>query len=337
MNRTFKVVFNRARACLVVANEITRAIQKKGAKSVLVATVLASGLILFPASYAHAEKSGGQIDTPASGDYGNTDTLTGKAVSITEGETITGNVYGAYTTTNSTEVSDNSVTVSESTVKSSGGRTSIGGISGGGALVLESENPTATANANKVTVSNGSTFEGLDISAGIFGGLVYTYTETEGGNATATTNTNSVSVSGGSTVKGELYSQGIIGGYALSYTGVSGDATATANGNSVSVSNSKVEVDIAGGHAYAYTDSGSAIATANNNSVSVRDKSEVFGNIYGGYAELFAPILTTRTRLLAIPLILLALTASTEHRFTVDTMYRVLLLVLTTTSLREIH
>lgn len=41
MNRTFKVVFNRARSCLVVANEITRTVQKKGTKLVLVASALA--------------------------------------------------------------------------------------------------------------------------------------------------------------------------------------------------------------------------------------------------------------------------------------------------------
>ena len=43
MNRTFKVVFNKARGALMVANEVTSSVQKKGAK-LLVTTVVASAL-----------------------------------------------------------------------------------------------------------------------------------------------------------------------------------------------------------------------------------------------------------------------------------------------------
>lgn len=43
MNRTFKVVFNKARGALMVANEATSSVQKKGAK-LLVTTVVASAL-----------------------------------------------------------------------------------------------------------------------------------------------------------------------------------------------------------------------------------------------------------------------------------------------------
>lgn len=49
MNKTFKVVFNRARHGLMVANEITSSVQKKGTKTVLAvaaASLLASGLAL---------------------------------------------------------------------------------------------------------------------------------------------------------------------------------------------------------------------------------------------------------------------------------------------------
>ena len=42
MNRTFKVVFNRARACLMVANEITSSVQKKSTKTVVAAAVAAA-------------------------------------------------------------------------------------------------------------------------------------------------------------------------------------------------------------------------------------------------------------------------------------------------------
>ena len=40
MNRTFKVVFNRARAGLMVANEITSSVQKKGTKTVVAAVAI---------------------------------------------------------------------------------------------------------------------------------------------------------------------------------------------------------------------------------------------------------------------------------------------------------
>lgn len=53
MNRTFKVVFNRARAGLMVANEITSSVQKKGTKTVV--AVAALGLM---AMFAQANASG---------------------------------------------------------------------------------------------------------------------------------------------------------------------------------------------------------------------------------------------------------------------------------------
>ena len=76
MNRTFKVVFNRARAGLMVANEITSSVQKKGTKTVV--AVAALGLM---AMFAQANASGyadaiwdGSSETPASsytGVFGN--------------------------------------------------------------------------------------------------------------------------------------------------------------------------------------------------------------------------------------------------------------------------
>ena len=53
MNKTFKVIFNRARATLMVANEITRSVQKKGTK-----TVLASAVALALSSTAVAAEVG---------------------------------------------------------------------------------------------------------------------------------------------------------------------------------------------------------------------------------------------------------------------------------------
>ena len=74
-------------------------------------------LALFPASFALAEKSGGQDNIPRPNDYGNTASLTGNNVRVT-GETISGNVFGAYTTDNPAAISGNNVTVTDhSTVK----------------------------------------------------------------------------------------------------------------------------------------------------------------------------------------------------------------------------
>ena len=54
-------------------------------------------LALFPASFALAEKSGGQDNIPRPNDYGNTASLTGNNVRVT-GEQIRGSIFGAYTT-----------------------------------------------------------------------------------------------------------------------------------------------------------------------------------------------------------------------------------------------
>ncbi len=59
MNKTFKIVFNRARQIFMVANEITSSVQKRGTKVGLLATVVApllfSGLALTLAPSAFAE------------------------------------------------------------------------------------------------------------------------------------------------------------------------------------------------------------------------------------------------------------------------------------------
>ena len=59
MNKTFKVIFNRARATLMVANEITRSVQKKGTK-----TVLASAVALALSSTAVAAEVGKAWNNP---------------------------------------------------------------------------------------------------------------------------------------------------------------------------------------------------------------------------------------------------------------------------------
>ncbi len=59
MNKTFKVVFNRARAGLMVANEITSSVQKKGTKTVVavgVAMLMASGAV-FAKDISYSQSS----------------------------------------------------------------------------------------------------------------------------------------------------------------------------------------------------------------------------------------------------------------------------------------
>ena len=48
MNKTFKIVFNKVRGALMVANELTGSVQKKGTKTVLAT----SALLLLSTAYA---------------------------------------------------------------------------------------------------------------------------------------------------------------------------------------------------------------------------------------------------------------------------------------------
>lgn len=60
MNATFKVVFNKARGALMVVNEMTRSVQKKGTKTVVAAAVacLASGAAFAAVNPADAQYEG---------------------------------------------------------------------------------------------------------------------------------------------------------------------------------------------------------------------------------------------------------------------------------------
>ena len=60
MNATFKVVFNKARGALMVVNEMTRSVQKKGTKTVVAAAVacLASGAAFAAVNPADAQYKG---------------------------------------------------------------------------------------------------------------------------------------------------------------------------------------------------------------------------------------------------------------------------------------
>ena len=67
MNKTFKVVFNRARGALMVVNELTSIVQKKGSKTVIAATVAAalSSGVAVAADYSQTEGNSGYSMTTA--------------------------------------------------------------------------------------------------------------------------------------------------------------------------------------------------------------------------------------------------------------------------------
>lgn len=47
MNKTFKIVFNKARGALMVANEITGSVQKKGVRTITTPLAIAGGVALL--------------------------------------------------------------------------------------------------------------------------------------------------------------------------------------------------------------------------------------------------------------------------------------------------
>ena len=68
MNKTFKVVFNKARGALMVANEATSSVQKKGAKLVVAAAavaVLTSGAAIAADDYSQTAGNSGFSSTTA--------------------------------------------------------------------------------------------------------------------------------------------------------------------------------------------------------------------------------------------------------------------------------
>lgn len=59
MNKTFKIVYNRARQGLMVANEITSSVQKKGVKTVVAIAAVA----LCGAAFAESEGGRRRLDS----------------------------------------------------------------------------------------------------------------------------------------------------------------------------------------------------------------------------------------------------------------------------------
>lgn len=96
MNRTFKVVFNKARGALMVANEATCSVQKKGAK-----TVIAAAAVAFLAGGAVAAEDSGEGSTETAPEVTAVD-FKGAAP---EGDAVAGKVTGSFITISEAKVS----------------------------------------------------------------------------------------------------------------------------------------------------------------------------------------------------------------------------------------
>lgn len=183
---------------------------------------------------------------------------------MVSGSKVSGNIYGGYAQSyhGSAKASNNSVTISDSTVDN---ETKSSRIYGSYAIILSGYEH-AEASYNNVTVS------GSKVSSDIYGGYAQSY------DGSAGTNNNSVMMSGGN-IEGSIY-----GGYANTDSGF---GSAAADNNSVMISGGTVGNNILGdsiygGCAKSYSD----YAEASKNSVAISG-GMVTGSVYGGrvYSE----------------------------------------------------
>ena len=232
--------------------------------SLFVPTLLSLALISAFSSSALAN-SGGSWSAEKTA-YSKWDTLTGNNIVIDE--TLSGNVYGAYTEEDNQVVSGNTVTVSAPV-------TVYGEVIGGSIKAGDGE---SIGNENAVIVSDGST-----VSGAASGGRVETNSD---GNATSQADKNTVTISAESTVNQ------VFGGHSNAAT-QNGTASADANDNLVTISKSTVGQDVFGGKVFASSDNGNATSRANRNTVTINgqatlDKPAVGTMVAGGYSDASA-------------------------------------------------
>lgn len=274
-------------------------------------------LAMFPTSFALAEMNGGYNNIPESGDYGNRVSLTNNDVRITN-ETISGDVYGAYTENNPAVASGNRVTIINSNI----GEDIFGGSADASTVGKRGKNILAGANNNNVTVSGNSI-----VTRNIYGGYANAKAETNANanayatadasfsadiyvrtniygseNTSATANNNSVTVSGNSIITGNIY-----GGYVKAetntdvYTYAPKNANANANANVYSSENitviatdNTITIDsstvtegntIAGGAVYINSpDDTNGTHIATNNTVTLTGNYSINNvSLYGGF------------------------------------------------------
>lgn len=208
---------------------------------------------------------------------------------MVSGSKVSGNIYGGYAQSyyGSAKASNNSVTISDSTVDN---ETKSSRIYGGYAIILSGYEH-AEASNNNVTVS------GSKVSSDIYGG----YAQSSSGSAG--TNNNSVMMSGGNiegsiyggcaksysdyaeasknsvAISGGMVTGSVYGGRVYSENRKSTDTTAAVKGNRVSISGGTVTGNVYGGHANSVSGSAEAV----NNSIMVSGGT-ITGEIYGSYA-----------------------------------------------------
>ena len=193
MNKIFKVIYNRAKHCYVVASEFAKSYSKGGGSRTLrrAAVALLAAAVYTAAGSALAENSGGTVD--GDGDYiGNADTNPPYTVTIEEG--FDGNVYGHKG--ESEDVEGACVTVTNGTVNDNvlGGYSSVGSVA-----------------SNSVNIKDGIIFSvigGFTISKSVASNSVNisggTVNEVLGGNSYyGDVASNSVNISGG-TINGKV-------------------------------------------------------------------------------------------------------------------------------------
>ena len=292
MNKIFKVIYNRAKHCYVVASEFAKSYSKGGGSRTLrrAAVALLAAAVYAVSGSALADNSGGTID--GDGDYvGNPTEYTViidsgfsgnvyghkedhhvevKEASVTvKGGTVTGHVYAGYSNTG--DAVSNTVTIEQS---DSQNHTQIdwnvyGGYSWSGEAASNRVNISRTIAGE---VFGGRSYSGLSASNSVnisSGGFVYDvvyggYSQND--NAAS----NSVNISESDSQNPTWIGSFVYGGVASS--------TGSAYENKVSISGGKVECAVYGG----WSNSGDAAS----NSVDISgDTTSILGNIYGGVAS----------------------------------------------------
>jgi hypothetical protein len=260
--------------------------------------------LLDPNNNIVTVSDGGTVDGAVYGGYANTSgsaTANNNTVIISNGDTIYGTMFSGVVYGGSAETASGSATANNNTVTISNGDTGLG-VAGGSA---ETASGSATANNNTVTISNGT------VSVGFIGGDASTLS----GSATANNNTVTISngtvggCSGGSSGSTITEASDHItandntvivnsGGRVSGKTSggvATGAGPATATGNTVTInSGGMADYTVYGGHAFGFDS-----ATATGNGVTISGGT-VYGGVIGGYADRFSAFATANNNIVTV-------------------------------------
>ena len=268
MNKIFKVIWNNAKHCYVVASELAKSYSRGGSRRSIRRAAIAVGVaaaVYTTAGSALAVIDGGDLDT--SGNYTghspynviiDNSNVTGNvyghkgndsedveeaSVDIVNGGTVNNSVYGGYT--NSGTASSNSVNISDGTINATvSGGFSISGISASNSVnilggnieqdVYGAYSKSGEATNNSVNISGGS-------MTNVIGGYSYEVKSAS----------NSVNISGGSMAN-------VYGGY-------SQESNAVNNSTIISGDTTVISEEAYGGKSYSgNAESNSAIISGGN-------------------------------------------------------------------------